>query len=154
LDFFFSVFFFCGVLGIVELLPNSYLLILSSSDMSIRFSIAEDSWVLKRLNWVDPDNVLDYLCPSPVGRPSGLHRGVKRGRASFEPLSSGFKLVGWRAKRVRFALGEEDKEVGRQVEKNPTEFVWGGPVLRHQSKKFRNVPWSQRVFIPRYVVQC
>jgi len=74
--------------------------------MSIRFSTAEDSWVLKRLNWVDPDKVSDYLCPSPVGRPSSLHRGVKRGRASSEPLPVGAAPVGWRRKRVRFSLGE------------------------------------------------
>jgi len=122
--------------------------------MSIRFSTTEDSWVLKRLNWVDPDEVSDYLCPSPVSRPSSLHRGVKRGRASSEPLPSGSNPVGWRAKRVRFSLGEEDKVVGKQVEKTPAGFVWGGPVLRHQGKKLRDVPWSQRVFTPRYVVQC
>ena len=69
--------------------------------------------MLKRLNWVEPDEVSDYLYPSYVGRPSSLYRGVKRGRASSEPLSSGSKPVGWRAKRVRFALGEEDKKVGR-----------------------------------------
>jgi len=85
----------------------------SSEDISIRFSTAEDSWVLKRLNWVDPDDVSDYHCPSPVGRPSSLHRGVKRGRASSEPLPSGSKPVGWRAKRVRFSLGEEDKKLGK-----------------------------------------
>jgi len=61
--------------------------------------------------------------------------------------------VGWRGKRVRFSLGEEDKEVGRQVEKKPAGFVWGGPMLRHQGRKLRDVPWSQRVFTPRYVVQ-
>jgi len=83
--------------------------------MSIRYAIAEDSWVLKRLNWVDSNDVSDYLCPSPVGRPSSLHRGVKRGRASSEPLPSGSKPVGWSAKRVRFSLGEEDNGVGRQV---------------------------------------
>jgi len=81
--------------------------------MSIRFSTAEDSWVLKRLNWVDPDDISDYLYLSPVGRPSSLHRGVKRGRASSEPLPSGSKLVGWRAKRVRFSLGENDKKMSR-----------------------------------------
>jgi len=122
--------------------------------MSVRFSTAEDSWVLKRLNWVDPDEVSDYLCPSPAGRPSSLHRGVKRGRASSEPLPGGATPVGWRRKRVRFALGEEDKEVGKQVEKKPAGFVWGDPVLRHQGKKLQDVPWSQRVFTPRYVVQC
>jgi len=96
---------------------------LSSPDMSIRFSTTEDSWVLKRLNWVDPDKVSDYLAPEPVGRPSSLHRGVKRGRASSEPLPSGSKPMGWRAKRVRFSLGEEDKKMGKQVEKEPTGFV-------------------------------
>jgi len=95
---------------------------------------------LKRLNWVDPDEISDYVCPSPVGRPSSLHRGVKRGRASSEPLPFGSKPVGWRAKRVRFSLGEKDKEVGRQVKKKPAGFVWGGPVLRYQSKKLRDVP--------------
>jgi len=122
--------------------------------MSIRFSTAEDSWVLKRLNWVDPDDVSNYLCPSPVGRPSSLHRGVKRGRASSKPLPSGSKPVGWRAKRVRFSLGEEDKQVGKQVEKRPVGFVSGGPMPRHQGKKLGDVSWSQRVFIPRHVVQC
>jgi len=91
--------------------------------MSIRFSTAVDSWVLKRLNWVDPNEVSDYLCPSPVGRPSSLHRGVKRCRASSEPLPSGSKPVGWRAKRVRFSLGEEDKVVRKKVEKSPAGFV-------------------------------
>jgi len=62
--------------------------------MSIRFSTAEYSWVLKRLNWVDPDEVSDYLCASPAGRPSSLHRGVKRGRASSEPLPGGATPVG------------------------------------------------------------
>ena len=122
--------------------------------MSIRFSTSKDSWVLKRLNWVDPDEVSDYLAPEPVGRPSSLHRGVKRGRASSEPLPSGSKPVGWRAKRIRFSLGEEDKEVGKQVEKKPADFVWGGTVLRHQGKKLGDIPWSQKVFTPRYVVQC
>jgi len=123
LDSLFSFFFFCGVCRIVELLPNSCLLMLSSPDMSIRFSTAEDSWVLKSLNWVDPDEISDYLCPSPVGRPSSLYRGVKRGRASSEPFPSGSKPVGWRAKRVRFSLGEENKKVGKQVEKVPAGFV-------------------------------
>jgi len=145
--------FFCSVGGTIELLPNRELTS-SSPDMSIRFSTTEDSWVLKRLNWVDPDKVSDYLCPSPVGRPSSLHRDVKRGRASSEPLSSGSKPVGWRGKRVRFSLGEKDKKVGKQVEKEPVGFVWGGPLLRHQGKKLRDVPWSQRIFIPRHVVQC
>jgi len=95
---------------------------------------------LKRLNWVDPNEVSDYLCSSPVGRPSSLHRGVKRGRASSEPLPSGSKPVGWRGKRVRFSLGEEDKKVGRQVEKKPAGFVWGGPVLQYQGKKLGDVP--------------
>jgi len=122
--------------------------------MSIRFSTAEDSWVLKNLNWVDPDEVTDYLCPSPVGRPSGLHRGVKRGRVSSEALPGGAAPVGCRRKRVRFALGEEDKVVRKKVEKSPAGFMWGGPVLRHQSKGLRNVLWSQRVFTPRYIVQC
>jgi len=85
----------------------------SSPDMSIRFSTAEDSWVLKRLNWVDPDEVSDYLCSSPVGRPSSLHRRIKRGRAFSEPLSGGAAPVGWRRKRVRFVLGEDDKKVGK-----------------------------------------
>jgi len=76
--------------------------------MSIRFSTTKDSWVLKRLNWVDPDKISDYLDHSPVGRPSSLHRGIKRGRTSSEPLSSSSKPVRWRAKRVRFSLGEED----------------------------------------------
>jgi len=109
--------------------------------------------VLKRLNWVDLDKVSDHLAPEPVWRPSSLHRGIKRGRASSEPLSSGSKPVGWRAKKVRFSLGEEDKEVGKQVEKKPAGFVWGGSVLRHQGKKLRDIPWSQRIFTPRYVVQ-
>jgi len=122
--------------------------------MSIRFSTSEDSWVLKRLNWVDPDEVSDYLCPSPVGRPSSLHRGVKRGKASSEPLLGGAAPMGLRRKRVRFSLGEEDKSVRKQVEKSPAGFVWGGPVLRHQGKKLKDVPWSQRVFTPRYVMQC
>jgi len=126
----------------------------SSPDMSIRCSTAEDSWVLKRLNWVDPDEVSDYLDPSPVGRPSSLHRGVKRGRASSEPLPSGSKPVGWRTKRVRFSFGEEDKKVGTQMEKEPAGFVWGGSVLRHQGKELRNVLWSQKMLAPRYVVQC
>jgi len=55
---------------------------------------------------------------------------------------------------VRFSLGEEDKSVGKQVEKRPAEFVWGGPVLRHQGRKLRDISWSQRVFTPRYIVQC
>jgi len=152
LDSFFSFFFFCGVCGIVELLSNTCLLILSSPDISVRFSTVEDSWVLKRLNWVDPDEVSDYLDPSSVGRPSSLHRGVKRGRASSEPLPSGSKPVAWRAKRVRFSLGEKDKKVGNQVEKVPAGFVWGGPVLRYQGKELRDIPWSQRVFAHRYVV--
>jgi len=90
---FFCCCFFCGVWDTVELLPNRELTS-SSSDMSVRFSTAEDSWVLKRLNWVDPDEVSDYLCPSPAGRPSSLHRGVKRGRASSEPLPGGASPVG------------------------------------------------------------
>jgi len=53
---------------------------------------------------------------------------------------------------VRFSLEKEDKVVGKQVEKKPAGFVWGGPVLRYQGKKLRDVPWSQKVFIPRYVV--
>jgi len=110
--------------------------------MSIRFSTSEDSWVLKNLNWVDPDEVTDYLCPSPVGKPSSLHRDVKRGRASSEPLPSGSRPVGWRPKRVRFSLGEEDKVVGKKVEKSPAGFVWGGPILRYQGKSLRDVPWS------------
>jgi len=108
---------------------------------------------LKRLNWVDPDKVSDYVCPSPVGRPSSLHQSVRRGRASSEPLPSSSKPVGWRPKRVRFSLGEDDKEVGRQVEKKPTGFVWGGSVLRHQGKKLRDIPWSQSVFTLQYMVQ-
>jgi len=76
------------------LLPKICWLISSEQDMSIRFSTAEDSWVLKRLNWVDRDEVSDYLSPEPVGRPSSLHRGVKRGRASSEALPSGSKPVG------------------------------------------------------------
>jgi len=122
--------------------------------MSIRFSTSEDSWVLKNLNWVDPDKVTDYLCPSPVGRPSSLHRGVKRGRASSEPLPSSSRPVGWRPKRVRFSLDEEDKVVWKKVEKSPARFVWGGPVLKHQGKSLRDIAWSQRVFTPRYVVRC
>jgi len=77
-----------------------------------------------------------------VGRPSSLHRGVKRGRASSESLPGGAAPMGWRRKRVRFSLGEEDKGVGKQVEKSPAGFVWSGPVLRHQGRKLRDVPWS------------
>jgi len=147
--------FFCGVSGIMELLlPKICWLISSSEDMSVRYSTAEDSWVLKRLNWVDPDKVSDYLCPSPVSRPSSLHRGVKRGRASSEPLPGSAAPVSWRRKRVGFSLGKENKVVEKRVEKSPAGFVWGGPVLRHQGKKLGDIPWSQRVFTPKYVVQC
>jgi len=127
----------------------------SSPDMSIRispsFASTEDSWVLKRMNGVDPDDLSDYLCPSPMGRPNSLHRGVKRGRASSEPLPEGSSPVGWRRKRVRFVLpGEEDKKIGKQWKKSS----WAWPGQNDHFKRMRHVSWGRRVFTARYVVQC
>jgi len=154
LDFIDFFCFFCSICGIVELLPNSCLLILSSPDMSIiispSFQTAEDSKVLKRMNRVDPDDLSDYLCPSPVGRPSSLHKGIKRGGASSEPLPDSSSPVGLRRKKVRFVLpGEEDKKMGKQWKKSG----WAWPGQNDHFKRMRDVSWGRRVFTAKYVVQ-
>jgi len=80
---------------------------------------------LMRMNGVDPDDLSDYLCPSPIGRPSSLHRGVKRGRASSKPLPDSTSPMGWWRKKVMFVLpGEEDKRVGDMWKKSG--WAWPG----------------------------
>jgi len=106
----------------------------------------------------DPDDLDDYLAPEPLYKLRSRHKGDYRGRAKSEScgIPSEFKR-----KRVRFIMPlSMERYFGLYTQKSgwPYSSADGGNEFSRMEEDkpvfLKDISWGNRVFTPRYIVQC